>query len=352
MSTVKTSPHPLILSTDGRAVSTHSMLKTFRRCPQQTYYKFVRRLKPKRISTPLKMGSWMHSLVEAHYKGEDWEQVHAALSSKFYELFEEEQDYYGDLPRECRRLMESYLWHYRDDHWKVHEVEFTLECEWPNGEIYRCKMDLLFEDQFGLWLGDHKFFTKFPDLTVRILDSQSALYVWCALKNKIPVNGFVWNYVRRKAPSIPKLKLNGDLSMAKCDTDFPTMKQALKDYEIPLKRHETRLRQLLAQRYRPGEAQNSPFFHRHPLERDDEMLKRVAAEAYKTHLRANSYFKEGTLVERVTDRSCTFLCSYTDLCALDLWGAPNVGMLERQKYVEGDPLDYYNDKVDRDWKDD
>jgi hypothetical protein len=33
----------------GKLISTHSMLKTFRRCPKQAEFKYVHRLKPRRL---------------------------------------------------------------------------------------------------------------------------------------------------------------------------------------------------------------------------------------------------------------------------------------------------------------
>ena len=37
-----------------------------------------------------------------------------------------------------------------------HEVEFVLETEFPDGTIYRGKIDLLIENHGGLWIVDHK----------------------------------------------------------------------------------------------------------------------------------------------------------------------------------------------------
>src|SRR5580765_8812049 len=96
----------------GKPIATHSMLKTFRRCPKQTEYKYFVRLKPKVLGKPLRQGTWMHRLQEVYYKGGDWEAEHIKLTHKFNELFDEERYAIGDLPTECRRMMESYLWHY------------------------------------------------------------------------------------------------------------------------------------------------------------------------------------------------------------------------------------------------
>src|SRR6478609_1788452 len=82
---------------DGKRISTHSMLKTFRRCPKQAEYKYVERLQPKIMGRPLRFGTWMHALQEAHGKGEDWREEHERLTKKWDLLFDEEKDAIGNL---------------------------------------------------------------------------------------------------------------------------------------------------------------------------------------------------------------------------------------------------------------
>lgn len=332
---------PLYADEQGRAISTHSMLKTFRRCPKQTEYKYVQRLKPKVVSKPLKRGDWVHKLLESYYRGDEWRDVHRDLSAKFNEMFDEEKDHYGDLPTECGNIMRSYLWHYKHDDWRVHDVEFTIETAFPNGDIYRCKIDLLVEDEFGLWIVDHKTTRTIPDIDFRILDAQSALYLWCALKNKLPVQGFIWNWVKTKAPTIPQITKKGRLSARKIETDYPTMIRALKSYELKPSRYEDILEPLKLVQYRHGEPQTSPYYRRDPLEKDARMLGRVAREGYKTSKRMNAYFPTD-IVERVPEKVSCSWCSYVNICTVELFGGDS-RLLRRTRFTQGDPLEYYHD---------
>lgn len=332
---------------DGRLISTHSMLKTFRRCPKQSEYKYVHRLKPRLLGKPLRRGTWMHSLLEDYHMGRDWEATHKNLSNKFYEMFDEEQDFYGNLPVECYHLMTSYIWHYRDDPWKVLETEFTVETEFPDGTIYRGKCDALIENRFGLWLVDHKTHKTLPDHQFRLLDAQSALYLWACLRNKINVEGFIWNYLRTKPPSIPKQNLNGQLSKRAIDTDFPTFYNEVKRLKTEnglriTKEIANKAAYLKSLRYQPDMPQLSPFFRRDTLEKDNAMLKRVASENYRTSKRMHTYDFSAN-VERVVETSCKFMCSYTDLCTVELMGG-NPRPLIKQNYTIGNPLDYYQDR--------
>lgn len=328
----------------GNGISTHSMMKTFRRCPKQAQYKYVELLTPRVQSKPLTQGTWMHKLEEVFYKGGDWEAEHKRLTRQFNKYFDEEKSMLGNLPDECGRMMRSYLWHYAKHKWKIHEVEFVLETEFPDGRIYRAKIDLLAEDQYGLWIVDHKWNKSLPNLDFRILDSQSALYVWAALRSGIPVQGHIWNYGVRRPPTVPKLLKDGSrLYATKIDTDYPTLKQAIKDYDLDPSRYEAQLATLKKYRYRPGGPQMSPFFRRNVMEKSPVMLRQVAQEAYHTSKRMHEYpFHRPNMVERVVDRSCTYMCSYVDLCTMELMGG-NTANLRRQRYVTKDPMYYYND---------
>lgn len=336
----------------GRRISTHSMLKTFRRCPKQAEFKYVHRLKPKVLGTPLKRGTWIHTLLEYYHSGRDWREQHQRLCTQFNQLFDEEKDYYGDLPTEILALMEAYVWHYKADPWIVHETEFQVEAELPDGSLYRGKVDALVENPFGLWVVDHKSHRTLPDLQFRLLDAQSALYLWACRQSGIPVLGFIWNYIRWKAPSVPAIIKDGSrLSKVTSDTDFPTYVRALQQYkeEYPnfkiLPEHRARAKALKDQRYEFGKPQTSPFFARHVLEKNDAMLERVVKENTRTSQRMHTYdFSDSDQVERVVDRGCSFSCSYTALCTAELMGG-NTRPLIRAGFVTGDPNDYYQDRA-------
>lgn len=328
----------------GQPISTQSMIKTFRRCPKQAQYKYVDRLKPRALGKPLRQGDWMHHLMETKFKGGDWRDTHAIFTSKFNNLFDEEREAIGDLPSECKRMMQSYEWHYKDETWIVHEVELMLEAELPNGHIFRVKIDLLIEDQFGLWLVDHKFNRQLPNLDMRILDIQSVAYVWAALRMGIPVNGFIWNYVKRKPPTIPQLLKSGErLSARAIETDYPTLARAIKRYGLQRRDYAAWLERLKAQRYQHGMPQRSPFFRRNIIERDNEQLKRIMREMLHTSKRMHEYpFNQTDIVERNVDRSCTFMCSYTDICTLEAFGG-DTRNLRKQRFEQVDPMYYYFD---------
>lgn len=334
----------------GKRISTNSMLKTFKHCPKEAEYKYVHRLKPRLLGGPLKRGVWVHELLEDLHNGIDWRIRHAKLSAKFAEMLDEEKDYYGNMPVEIAGIMECYEWHYQLDPWIVIDTEFQLDAELPDGTILRGKVDGLVENSLGLWLVDHKTHRSIPDLRYRMLDAQSAFYIWLALKNKIKVQGFIWNYVRWKMPSTPELLKNGSrLSKTACDTDYVTLKRALETYERergykPSKEDLAWLNRLKGLQYRPGMPQESTFFRREVIEKDTDMLKRVILGNYTTSKRMHSYdFTNPDKVERNVDRGCSY-CSYADVCTAELMGVNTLPII-KQNFIVGDPNDYYNDRA-------
>jgi hypothetical protein len=305
----------------GARISTHSMLKTFRTCPKQAEYKYVHRLKPKKLGTPLKRGTWWHSLLEADGRGEDWREVHEEYTKQFNQMFDEEKEYYGDMPTELKAMMLAYKWHYKKDEWEYIDNEFQLEATLPDGTIYRGKVDALIKN-------------------FRLLDAQSALYLWAAEESGLKVNGFIWNYARWKVPTVPKLLVKGDrISKSAVDTDYPTYVRALKKYKaenpnfVITQENRDRAAYLKSQQYEFGKPQTSDFFRRDVLEKSPDMLERVVQGNYTTSLRMHDYdFSNPDYVERNVGRNCTFQCSYTDLCTAELMGA-NTKTLIKQNYT-------------------
>jgi PD-(D/E)XK nuclease superfamily len=328
-------------------VSTHSMLTTFRRCPRMAMYKFHDCLRPKSLQRPLKMGKWFHSLLEAHYKRKDWQEEHQRLIQEHEEMFFEDE--LGDVATSCDRLMRSYLWYYQLEpryDFKVIEAETRYETEWPDGSIYQCIIDLLVEFNGDLWLMDHKLRSQLPNHLQRLLDSQSLLQQWCLRRNGIKIRGFIWNYVRMKPPAIPRLLKNKTLSKRKIETDYVTLRRAIRNYGIDDTPYLADLQRLKALYWRPGKEQHSPFFCRESMEKDDDTIKRMATEMYQTRKRMTRYpFHNRDAVERVVDRSCTYHCSFPSLCSAELFGG-NADQVRRLQYQEVDPLDYYKRTLD------
>jgi PD-(D/E)XK nuclease superfamily len=368
MSVVKIGPLgiPALYEQDGKRITTHSMLKSFLSCPKSAQYKYAERLKTRRSTAreqPLKRGTWVHELLEAYYQGGDWKKKHRENTAKFEMLMDDERNELGDLPSEALRLMRSYLWHYganADDPfhgWEIIGTEMTFDVPWPDSEdendIYRCRVDALVRDEYGLLIVDHKTHKTLPSLTFRMLDVASPLYIWAARANGYDVRGFLWNYIKTKAPGVPKMVYVGKpgerLSTAAVDTDYLTYATAIRSYGLDhtAEPYRSKLRQLKRQRWASGHPEVSPFFRREILEKDDDMIARAVGTAMRTRDRMHSDYEDFEVVERVSGRHCDW-CSFKLLCEMEMIGNSfGAQHLRTKNYRKGDPLDYYQDHKER-----
>lgn len=352
----------------GKPISTQSMIKTFRASPMEAYFKYVLRLKAKaQLSKPLRRGTWLHALIEAHdTPGMDVDAVHAAYTKDFGKLFDEERMALGDMPTEIMQLFNSYRWHYgdpayKDYNWIVHDTELKLTAEMPNGHLFRGVVDAVVEDEFGLWLVDRKTHKRLPDWNFRMMDEQSAMYIWAARENDIPVHGFIWDYLTTEAISTPKVLKNGRTFYAKdynaVNTDYPTfaraVKKALADYpDIFMsdpdekKRVKQRLAQLKAMRWSPDNPNGSPFFRRDVIEKTEGQIQRVLKPFMRTSERMHNYdWSDVEAIEDSADFVKGFTCNYRDLHISQLVSGDS-SMLQRQNYTnDEDPLSYQEKQV-------
>ena len=188
-----------------------SELKTWRTCRQMYHYKYRENLEPRLKSPALKRGAWIHSLLEAYYKGKDWREVHRELVNQFNELLEEEKEYYGDLPGECEYLMTLYEQTYRDDKPVLVEYEFEKFPISPSSKVLlKGRIDLVISDpKRGIWLVEHKTASRIPNEDERLVNPQVALYIPVVerLLGGIKVQGVIWNYIRTKIPKRKESKL-------------------------------------------------------------------------------------------------------------------------------------------------
>lgn len=333
---------------------THSVIKSFKGCQNATKYRYVDLLTPKVFrSKPLKRGIWFHEMLEARYKGESVTAVHKHNTRKFSQMFDEEKEALGpNLPEEMAELYKSYAWYYHNDtSWKVIEAEGKLSAKLPNGMPGQGKYDLLIEDEYGLYLVDHKTHERLPTWDYRRLDQQAPYYIWMARQMGIPVRGFIWNYVVPKGPEplkFTKGSKNVPSRLYKTQpavTDFPTVDKHLTPGQRDMPEVQQILAQLYLNRYDRDTVQTSPVFRRDLYEPDDATIDRVIDDITATADRygdfRDSLWHEKTVVERTVGRNCEW-CDFRNLCIAELTDQ-NADIIRRKEFTTHDPFEYYGD---------
>ena len=309
---------------------TNSQAKTFLRCSQQYDYKFSRLLTPRRVGLPLKRGSWLHELLETHYAGGDWKDKHKELTKEFMKLFEEEREYYGDLPTICKNIMLAYLYRWRDEdsEWTVIETERKFEVELPKGNTLVFKVDAIIEDDYGRWLVEHKSHKTIPNDNYRFIDIQSARYVWGLNQLGWDIQGVIWNYIRTKEPTKPPQLKRGGISMArKYDTELFTFLRALREYGLNPADYRDKILTL---------KNHSTYFRRERVPKPPHVIETLVKEIDYTA----SKIERGYRPVRSIERGCLFACDYLELCMTELYGG-DAQQVERLNFRKATIEDYY-----------
>jgi hypothetical protein len=293
----------------------NSKIKTWRRCPKQYDYKYVQGLRPKRKGLALERGTWIHELLQYHYDGEDWKARHKELTDDFYKLFEEEREHLGDLPSECKSIMQGYLFNYRreDSGLIVVDTELDEIITLPNGLEFNFIIDLIVEEPDGLWLWDHKTVKNFMDPDFMLVDAQLARYFWAAeYMGYTPLRGVLFNEIRTKPPTIPPLLQSGGLTRrTNLDTDVRTYYQAIRRAGLDPVDYGEILRRLAKQGDR--------FYRRTRLPKDKALTAQLMSEMTMTANEIITAERKGHF-PRSPDKSCTWGCDYMDLCVTELFG--------------------------------
>jgi len=314
-------------------VLSFSSIRDWKTCRQLSYYKRVKKLRKKRVGLPLKRGDLIHRVIEAYYKGEWWPNVIEAAREEFAQLTEEEREFYGSLPDEVERLMTGYFKKYEGMRGNTIGVELEFgqnrgpDIELLPGVFVRGKIDRVFSDHRGVWVEEHKSTSmSWPTEGFRLYDLQSALYIKVVEKLKLgkPV-GVVYDYIKTRPPTIPKLLKKGGLSRAKkLRTDYETYLNAIKlnglnpaDYQEELER-----------------AKQNVFYERKYLPKPDNIVNALLEE-----LRVIS-IEMPRLINypyRNLRRECETRCEFYSLCSAEIMGLDVDFILKTEYATKLDP---------------
>lgn len=297
----------------------NSKVKTYRRCPNQFRYKYPMKLRPKAKKIHLEKGTWCHALLQAHYEGKYWKKVHKKLTKEFNNLPDYVREELGDLPGDCLRIMRGYFRQYPDDlqRYRVIDAEMDEVITLPNGLRLNIIVDLVLEDliEGGLCFWDHKFRGKLGDPSDMMLDPQLTLYFYGLERLGFKDMRYgLYNEVRTKIPTVPKLLVRGGLSKAKnIDTDIYTYMREIKRHDLDPDDYSEILNHIATN-------EETRFFRRTPIPKDQPVLRTTMKELVDTAIEIQRAEREDRY-PRSFDHSCKYSCDYKDLCIAELHGA-------------------------------
>lgn len=305
----------------------HSRVSCYLSCPYMHYLRYVEQLKRKGKSRPLSFGSDFHKLLELR-----------ADKAKLRKAFSQIKETYYDLdPKSQMELGDTYLedlQHIFQDYSKVYKHEtlpnkteqtFDIQIGKYHGEpvIFTGIIDEIYEQEDGLKIGEHKTFSRKPDMLFILMNTQKCLYAKAVqlLMGVFPAK-VMWDYIKSTPAKSPVWLKSGKFSEAKNEniTKYSWVR-ACKEKGITDK-------DVLKKGSKLYGGNTSNFFFR--LEEDyiPEMVDEIF-EGFK--YTAKLIAKQGELNKtKHTGTNCSW-CDYKQICYAELTGG-NVEYVKKKDF--------------------
>lgn len=303
----------------------HSSLKLFQRCQYKWRLKYIDRLETTDRKPAMERGSNLHEGLAAFYTQND----------PGYPF----DKWFNDADPEDQELLTRYARkYYKDDmDWEILHVEEEFEMTIGSYTVVYIP-DLVIRIGDDVWIVDHKTTKNIPDEwdPYNMTDFQHLLYVAGMQEHYPNVRGFIFNYIRTKAPTMPKLIKDGSriADVRRLDTDYETLQEfALKTFTLDAD-VEAKLTIL---KHGPN-----PFFQRHFLTLNQEAVDQAVKDTEavlremsdKEHGRPGGTYPRHVVSKGAGYQACTF-CEYQPLCFNELMGIETdlelLGYVEREE---------------------
>jgi len=312
----------------------YTEMKRWRFCRQSHYYNYVEKIIPKVKAKPLKLGNIIHKLVETWAKVGDWQRILEEVRKEYNKMFDEEKEYYGNLPELVEQIFQGYRDKYGDKERKYYSlVEKTMgPISLTSQTQFKFKVDRIFKVPIGKALCETKTSKRIPEEDKRIWDIQTLLYAWGLEESGIEINAVLWDYIRTKTPTIPRTLKNGTLSQAQdIDTNYDTYYQAVLDG--PGKSHLKEYKEYLAGlKVRPDQ-----FYKRITQPIGPIMMKSVVRDARITSL---EILRMSHLpVKSISGFTCP-MCFYSSLCYADVRGLDGDFIRQKEYMNKEEEIEY------------
>lgn len=301
-------------------------LLTWLRCRMKYYYRYILNLKKKVIAVAPARGSIIHTCLEAHYKGQPWvaalERWQQDTETNLLPFMTDEQRAeWETIPRDVYRIVQGYLRAFtaHDQQFDVLAVEHEDTVELPSGITLEYRLDRLLREKATdmLFILDSKSIAQIPTDNIRFTDVQSVVYIWAHAKRiGKDIAGLIWDYIRTKAPVVPKLLQKGGLSRDKSiDTDWPTYLAAIQANGLNPVDYED-MRAILAEK---------AFYKRVKQAKPVALMQQMLTEVDYTSRQIQATHKlindgRSVIFPRTLLHSCSWDCEFAELCFAQLAG--------------------------------
>lgn len=315
-----------------------SRVKTWRRCHKQHDYKYNQSLQRKRRSIPMLRGSIIGEMLDARAsekspagKIKSPIAVLRRYAKEYAKMFLEEREKWGNIPEDVRRLFEGYERKYATETLKYLGIEEFIAIDLGKDIRFIGYTDKRVEDKNGLaFLMDHKTHKVIPNDDQRFSDLQNVFYIyaWNETNQTRPVQGFIWDYIRTKPPTIPEQLKNSELTQrANIDTDYWTYLAEIRRLKLDPKPYAETLARLKKQADRTYVRVQLPNPSKKMLDLIVSDLKETANQIHGGKSNAK---------DRNMTRMCPSDCDFYQLCSAEVRGL-DAAFIKKTEYEEREP---------------
>lgn len=310
-----------------------SRVKLWRRCHYAHHLKYDKNLSRKRRAVPLLRGEILGQMLDARafpdLVKKSPERILKKYSKQYAQLWAEEREKYGDVPGDIAKLYDGYARKYANEGYEYLAFEEFIALDLVKDIRFIGYIDKRVKDENGrMFLMDHKSHRVIPNDDQRFTDLQKVFYVWAfnQTNSSKQATGFVWDYIRTKAPTVPELLKSGELSQAKSiDTDYWTYLAEIKRHKLDVKKYMDFLAMLKKKADTRYIRVTMPNPSKKLIDNVVTDLKATAIEIHTSKAR-----------DRNMTRMCPSDCDFYNLCRAEVSGL-DADYVRKNEYEEREP---------------
>lgn len=290
----------------------YSRFSLYLRCPYAHFLRYVERLSSTAPCRPLHFGSDFHKLLEVRADKARIKKEWQHMRDEFYSMPASWQAELGEnYPDDIKTIFQDYMAQWKDTP-IPDETEHSFELKIDPDVVFVGVIDELYKYGKDIDIGEHKTFSRPPDMNTLVMNAQKSLYckatelIWGKLPKKVR-----WDYIRSTPAKYPIwLEKSGRFSAATSKDITPRSwirackERGITDPEI--------LKQ--GQAYAGNETN---YFFRVEQDVYPEMVENVF-EGFK--YTCKDIVKQGeTNVTKNLTKDCAW-CEYRDICMAEMSG--------------------------------
>ena len=307
----------------------YSRVNCYLSCPYQHYLRYVEKLSKKGKSRPLSFGSDFHKLLELRGDKDKLKKGFNEIKESYYDLTPQNQEELGEnYLDDLLTIFKDYQKVYKDSAIPDKtEMNFDIELGKYQKEpvVFTGVIDELYETEDGLLIGEHKTFSRKPDMLFIVMNTQKCLYAKAVqLLTGVLPHKVMWDYIK-SSPAKEPIWLEKSQRFSESKNESIThyswrracKSRGITDKEILKKGNAY-----------AGNIHN--FFFRITEDYEPNMVNEIFNSFVYT---AKDIVRQGEKNKsRHTGQNCSF-CDYKQICYAELTGG-NVDYIKKKDFEE------------------